>query len=439
MEENLPARYGDCVDGQSTFTRDSQDRLRPISPPPPLSTIHLPKNLNTSQINAISVIPTLSRAAGGPTFSVSALCEAAASVGVNHSLLTVQAASDQPEHLPNPDLVRTVRVPGYHFPQFRFSWSPSFATALYGICRERSIHVIQSHGIWTQANHLAASGARKLGLPLVVSIHGMLEPWAWRYHAWKKRPAWWLWERRNLRSAVVLRATAQQEVEALRLLGLRNPIALIPNGVDLPAAKESPKNEARHSKVRRALFISRVHPKKGLLNLVTAWAQVRPVGWQAVICGPDEGGHTGQVKQAATDAGLSDQFDFTGPVYGGEKEALYANADLFVLPTFSENFGVAIAEALAAEVPVITTKGAPWKELVGHRCGWWIDIGVEPLAAALREATSLTDEERHEMGQRGRRLVEEKYSWAQIGRDMRAVYEWVCGKGPRPECVQVQS
>jgi glycosyltransferase involved in cell wall biosynthesis len=154
-----------------------------------------------------------------------------------------------------------------------------------------------------------------------------------------------------------------------------------------------------------------------------------------VVCGPDECGHTEQVKRAVAEAGLSGEFEFKSLVNGVEKEALYASADLFVLPTFSENFGIAVAEALAAGVPVITTTGAPWEELRTRQCGWWIDIGVEPLAVAMREATLLSDQERYEMGQRGRRLVEEKYAWPQIGRDMLAVYQWVLGQGPQPECV----
>ena len=112
-------------------------------------------------------------------------------------------------------------------------------------------------------------------------------------------------------------------------------------------------------------------------------------GWRMIVSGPDECGHTEQVKRAVAAAGLSEEFSFTPPAYGARKEELYANADLFVLPTFSENFGIVIAEALAAGVPVITTKGTPWEDLRTRQCGWWIDIGVEPLAAALREAISL--------------------------------------------------
>jgi glycosyltransferase involved in cell wall biosynthesis len=403
-----------------------------------------------SGIHVASVIPTMALAAGGPTFCVSALCENCALTGIKSSLFTVRAPNGESEHLPNPALVTAVAIPGYHFESLRLSWSPSFKSTLRHSCRERRIDVLHSHEIWTQPNHAAVVVARELGLPLVISPHGMLEPWAWRHHAWKKRPAWWLWQRRDLNSAAVLHATAPQEVDALRGLGLRNPIALIPNGVDLPKdAGPKPVNGSRMTSIpclqaaaeglasrkRNALFISRIHPKKGLLNLVAAWSQIRPAGWSMVVSGPDECEHTEQVKQAVVAAGLSEEFDFIPPAYGPAKEELYANADLFVLPTFSENFGIVIAEALAAGVPVITTKGTPWEELRARQCGWWIDIGVEPLAAALREAVSLSDQQRREMGRKGRCLVEERYAWPQIGREMKAVYKWLTGSGPRPPCI----
>jgi glycosyltransferase involved in cell wall biosynthesis len=391
--------------------------------------------LSMSEIRAASITPSLTKAAGGPAFSVSALCEAAAKAGVKQSLIAFQAPKGKSEQLPDPDLVETIRVGGLRFQTVRFFWSLAFRSTLRNYCRTHGVQIIQSHGMWTQPNHIAASVAKELGLPLLISPHGTLEPWAWRHHAWKKRPAWWLWVHRDLRSAAVLRATARKEVEAMRTLGLRNPIALIPNGVDLPSITQRLKLKIQKRGVRTAFFISRIHPSKGLLNLVAAWSRVRPAGWQMLICGSDECGHTEQVKQAVAKAGLSDVFEFKMPAYGPEKEALYASADLFVLPTFSENFGLVIAEALAAGVPVITTKGAPWEELRTHECGWWIDIGVEPLAAALREAMVLSDDQLRNMGERGRRLVEGNYSWPKIGRDMKAVYGWVLGKEPRPECV----
>jgi len=110
-------------------------------------------------------------------------------------------------------------------------------------------------------------------------------------------------------------------------------------------------------------------------------------------------------------------------------------SDLFVLPSFTENFGVAAAEALACAVPVIATRGTPWKDLVDRQCGWWVDIGVKPLADALRQATALPDAERRQMGRRARRLVRDNYSWDRAATDMISVYRWLLGAGAKPACL----
>lgn len=350
-------------------------------------------------------------------------------------MATVGCAPGEPEHVPDTELVRVLRIPGWHCRPLRLSCSPAFRRALTRYCREHGTQIIQSHGLWTQPNHAAARAARDLGLPLVVSVHGMLEPWAWRHRAWKKRPIWWLWQRRALIEAAVIRVTARQEAEGVRARGLANPIAVIPNGVELPP--EAGVILARTgSGERTALFLSRIHPVKGLLDLVQAWDKLRPAGWRVLVAGPDEENHRAVVDQAISERRLEGHFEFLGPVGDERKWEVFGQADLFVLPTKSENFGIAIAEALAAGVPVITTKAAPWQELESHRCGWWVDVGVEPLAAALREATAASPDVLREMGLRGRELVRERYSWPKIAEDMKAVYEWVLGRGPRPGCVE---
>jgi glycosyltransferase involved in cell wall biosynthesis len=134
---------------------------------------------------------------------------------------------------------------------------------------------------------------------------------------------------------------------------------------------------------------------------------------------------------------LEKTFELVGPAYGTEKEELFKEADLLVLPTMSENFGMVVPEALARGVPVITTKGAPWEILLETRCGWWVELGVEPLAMAIREATALTDEERLRMGRRGRALVQRDYSWGIIAEKMLTTYRWLLGRADRPAWVRV--
>ena len=283
----------------------------------------------------------------------------------------------------------------------------------------------------------------------MVSLRGMLTTWALRFRGLKKRVAWHLYQRRDLHTASVLQATSRAEADGFRCLGLKHPIAIIPNGVELPEWKaESRKQKAEMGtkEVRRTvLFLGRIHPIKGLLSLVEAWGTVQREErraeseehgtWRVVIAGSDENGHTAEVKAESRKQKVEASFEFVGPVEGERKWELYRSADLFVLPSHSENFGLVVAEALACGVPVITTKGTPWQDLEIHRCGWWVEMGAEPLANALRAAMALSDAERVEMGQRGRKLVEEKYNWPRIAEQMKAVYEWMLGLGPRPRSV----
>ncbi len=146
-----------------------------------------------------------------------------------------------------------------------------------------------------------------------------------------------------------------------------------------------PKRKTKRANVKIALFLSRLHPGKGLMDLVGAWQRVRPEGWKMRVIGPDVCGHKAEVMAAVRDAKLESMFEFAGELNDDEKWQEYVDADLFIHPTHSENFGISVAEALAAGVPVITTKGAPWEELMEEsgRCGWWVDIGVEGLDVRL--------------------------------------------------------
>ncbi|MGB3541863.1 glycosyltransferase, partial [Rubrivirga sp.] len=270
------------------------------------------------------------------------------------------------------------------------------------------------------------------GVPRVVTTRGMLEPWARRHRRLKKAVAWRLYQRRDLASAAVLHATAESEAESLRSVGLRAPIAVIPNGVDVPA--QVAPHDRSPGTPRRALFLSRVHPKKGLPQFLEVWSQVRPAGWELLIAGPDEDGHRADLEAQAARLGLT-EVRFRGSVPDSEKWNLYRSADLFVLPTYSENFGVVVAEALASGVPVVTTTGTPWSDLRDHGCGWWVAPDARPLRDALEDAVALEDAARAGMGTRGRALVSARYGWPQISAQMADVYAWTLGHAPRPSTV----
>lgn len=327
------------------------------------------------------------------------------------------------------------------------------------------------HTLWSPYVHKAARWCRCNRLPYVVSPHGSLTPWALRHKWWKKVPALLLYQYYDLLRADAFHVTAYSEEKDLRRLRLQQPIITAPLGA---AALFNVGNvTARPDAYKNLLFISRIHPKKGLDLLVNAWATLSVAvkkGWRLLIAGPNDIGYQEELLELAVKAGLNvedwrdrlsfgkknmtggsevgvaefsqhladsqAELIFTGPVYHQAKDFFYSISDLFVLPSYSENFGVVVVDALAHGVPVITTKGTPWKELLGSdatlhaggRCGWWIDIGAESLANALAEAMSMTDENRTALGENGRKLVAEKYTWTAVGKKMAQGYQEVLDK-----------
>jgi glycosyltransferase involved in cell wall biosynthesis len=293
--------------------------------------------------------------------------------------------------------------------------------------------LIHDHGIWLASNRAAVRVAAKRSVARIVSPRGMLSEWSLAHRGWRKRMAWLAYQKRDLEVADALHATSELEAGEIRAAGIGVPIAVIPNGVDIPPLPA--RDPAAPGRTRRFLFLSRIHPKKGLETLVEAWRVARPAGWELVIAGPDERGHRAEIERRARALGTDSGIRFREAVPDPEKWDLYGAADVFVLPTSSENFGGVVAEALASAVPVITTRATPWSSLVEGRCGWWTELGVEPLAAAIGEAASLPDTARREMGARGRRLVEERFGWPSIARRMLEVYEWLAGRRDAPESV----
>ena len=386
--------------------------------------------------SVLAVVGSLAEQMGGPSRTVPLLCRALLDLGVQVEIVTTTAglgSEGRPSHCAE---VPATLVPCWYSPRTRVVWAPGFRRSLRERLAARPGSILHDNGLWMQTNHDTAVLARRQRVPRVLSPRGMVTAWALQHKAWKKGLAWRLYQKRDLVDATAFHATSDDEAACLRRLGLSQPIAVVPNGIEVPPQVSRTSAPAGP---RVLLFLSRVHPNKGLLNLARAWAEVRPNDWRCVIAGPDEDGHRAEVERAVRDAGVESEFSFAGLVQEAQKWDLFARADLFVLPSFSENFGLVVGEALAAGVPVITTRGTPWRELVTQRCGWWVDIGVEPLAAALREAVSCSDAERAEMGRRGRRLVEEKYAWPAVAQQMKALYEWVLGGGPAPGCVQART
>lgn len=299
-----------------------------------------------------------------------------------------------------------------------------YAGKLSDVIEEYGPSLIHDNGIWLLYNHSIAKTCIRMGIPRVVSPRGMLEPWSLRYKKFKKKIAWIFYQRRDLKDAACLHATSEEEAKNVVSLKLGVSVKVIPNGMDLPCwdVDNSLEQSRNVDGVKTALFLSRVHPKKGLPMLIDAWAEVRPTGWRLVIAGPEELGHSEEILIRIRGCGLQNVISVVGPKYGTEKNALLRKADLFILPTHSENFGMAIAEALAHGLPVLTTKAAPWAGLREHGCGWWVDPTTDAIARGLKEALETPVSVLSEMGRRGRLLIEREYGWDRIASEMSQLY-----------------
>lgn len=377
------------------------------------------------------VIAGITRRSGGPSYSVPALCSALTDHGANVTVRTLAAEREQ-------TLRKSYRVIIHSQKRGMLSSAVRPSTSLRVALREDFCHsdIVHCHGLWLMPNVYPAWARQKTGssAKLVHSPRGMLGADARRISAWKKTPFWWLLQHSALGAADCLHATAESEYEEIRSAGLRNPVTVIPNGIELPDLGNVPRSQGP---VRTAISLGRVHPKKGLDRLVRAWAGIESSfpDWRLRIIGPAERDHDKELRALAASLAAK-TIRIEGPLFGADRLEAYRQSDLFVLPTLNENFAMTVAEALSAEVPVISTKGAPWPGLVDNRCGWWIEHGAEPLQAALRNAMTLPRSELESMGALGRRWMARDFGWDSIASSMLDVYSWLTAGGDRPSTVR---
>ena len=361
---------------------------------------------------------TLNRKYGGPARTVPALCGAIYKMRQDIVLYSSCSDGEGGRADTEAEYIRILDGGGYL----------SFHRALKNTTGCSLLH---DNGLWLGSNYASYRFARDRGIPLVITPHGMLEPWALQHKKIKKRAAWHLYQKRILDHAVVLHATAEAEADNLRALGCKQPIAIIANGIDfpqtLPAEQERPG--------RTILSISRLHPVKGLENLLRAWSEVGRDGWNLIIAGYDENGYKAELQKLIRTLDLDGSVRIIEALDDAEKWQYYVDADIFVLPTLSENFGIVVAEAMAAATVPITTKGAPWKMLAERDCGWWIEVGVEPLVQALQESMDAGDRVRRDKGQIAQGIAQSEFSWDTIGKKMNRLYNWVLTGGDKPDFV----
>ena len=414
------------------------------------------------EVNIVSLVGSVSRRAGGLFESVRRL---------DQEVMSITGKMKDPIHTRTDHLAENIKVnvlgirdecteldSGSWFPLSvrafpcvgprAFGYAPGLAARLNEL-RSDLVHV---HGLWQFTSLAALTWHRRCRRPYVVSPHGMLDPWALRHARWKKQLGWVAYEKRHLQNAACLRALCAAEADAMRRLGLATPICVIPNGVDLPCANDSslrPEAGGLGLNGRKVLlYLGRLHPKKGLVELLEAWKEVGATNesWSLVIAGWEQNHYESTLRGVADHLGLcrsstpdraspNGSVHFIGPQFGNKKFEWLRRCDAFVLPSLSEGLPMAVLEAWAFGKPVLISDHCNLPEGVAAGAAIRIEPTSKGIAEGLRSLIKLNDSALQEMGRRGRSLAQAKYSWRNVAAEMRQVYEWILGSGCKPACV----
>lgn len=366
---------------------------------------------------------TNDRSEGGPSRSVPILSKGIAENNCSVTLIT-QRTSDMNLHvLEDTNNASTVILP------YGASSSDLESAIVNG-----KFDIIHIQSIWSPIYHRVCNIAKKHGIPYVMTPRGALEPWCMAQKKWKKKIAMMLYQKRDLQNAAAILTTAEMEAMHLRELGLTSPIAIIPNGIDV-SEYQCRHRDFIHNIKKQVLFLSRIHQKKGIEILIRVWKKIVAdfPDWNVVIAGNGEDAYIEKLKRFISSNGLSDVIEIIPPIFGSAKHKLYMESSLFVLPTYSENFGMVVAEALACGIPVVTTNGTPWTELNEKKIGWCVDLSEENIEIAIREALSLPSEELFAMGQRGSKYITDNFLYTSVAKKNIELYQWILGGGKLPK------
>ncbi len=376
-------------------------------------------------MHILHVIPGLSNASG-PTHVVVNLCERMADHGHSVSIYYLenwQSDTILPVH-PN------LSVEAFPFGPIR-KWG--FSSALRNTLKQRmaEFDIVHIHALWLYPQVVAARTAWEKGVPYLVRPIGSLEPWALSSQGRLRKKLYMsLIERRHLDKAAAIHATSQQEAANISKLGIRTKIVMVPNGINFDEYHNLPSCEVFRNRFNISsdekiiLYIGRLHPIKGIDILIDAFSQVHNHMSDVVlaIVGPFETGYKTTITNQILHRGISKSVVFTGELQGRDKLSAYAAADVFVLPSHSENFGIVVAEAMAAGLPVVVSRNAPWADIETCDAGFWVNLDADEIADAI--LTVLGDPNlASKMGQNGRTLIKEKYTWDEIAKRMLRVYE----------------
>lgn len=391
-------------------------------------------------MKVLTFITSISLKGGGPSRSVPMLVKGLAEVGVDITLMTYWSDDMNTHALDGTSAKLKILRPNFSRSQMEeYIISEKF-------------DVIQLQSMWDLRYHIVAKTARKHRIPYIITPRGMLEPWCLSQKKWKKKLAMALYQMKDIKRSACVFTTAEMEALHVRDLGVDVPMVVIPNGIETDGY---PCRISKDKVKKQILFLSRIHIKKGIELLIDAFDRIIKKNadmddWTVAIVGNGEEGYIRELKRKVEDLNLRDKVKILAPVFGDAKVKLYQESSIFCLPSYSENFGMVIAEAMSCGVPCITTNGTPWQLLNGEvstmganldilgknrKTGWCIDLNVDNLEKVLLEAMTMKTEALYEMGQKGNLLVQENFNYKSVARKVMQLYSWLLDGGQTPAFV----
>lgn len=378
-------------------------------------------------MKVIQVVPNIAYESSGVSYTLLSICKGLFNAGCEVELYSTGFPGETKFPF------KTVECAFKKFPAARLRRSPDMYNRLLDVCRHADI--IHNNSLWMMPNVYPYWAAKGKQIKVVTSPHGTMSKWALK-RGWLKKTIFSCIQYPALSRTDMFHATCEKECREIRELGYKQPIAIIPIGVDVASASLARPCMRTKNGPRQLAFFGRLHQVKAVDNLVRAWGRVscQFEDWELVIAGPDCG--LRPMLESIIKKERIPRIRFVGELKGRAKYDFLANVNLCVLPSHTENFGVTVAESLACGTPVIASHGTPWKGLVDNDCGWWIPIGDAPLVAQLQKSLSMDDAALREMGERGRGWVRRDFDWNAIGRKMKETYEWLLDRAPKPEWVR---
>jgi glycosyltransferase involved in cell wall biosynthesis len=376
-------------------------------------------------MRTVHTIPAVSSEASGPTYSVTRLCETLQEEGVSVVLATLKWDENT--------------VPKHFHRQFKLGIgprklgsSPPMKQWLRAQALAGNIEILHNHSLWMMPNVYPGRIAEALGIPYIVSPRGTLSQWALAHRAHLKKLFWAGIQGPSLRCVTGFHATSENEFRDIRKAGFHQPVAVISNGIDIPKVIEKEVGD-----YRTLLYLGRFHKVKGIDMLLHAWSSLQHKfpDWRLRIVGVGEEAYYRYLRDLGKSLGLT-RITMCGPFYGDRKFHEYAQADLYVLPSHSENFGVSVAESLASGTPTVVTTATPWGAIRERNAGWACGANVKDLEATLQEAMKQDPVKLSKMGEIGRKWMIEEYSWASIAQKMQSFYAWVLNGGATPDFIR---